>query len=329
MRVRALTWVFIGVLTGVAAAQPAPNPQGAKLFEEGRVLAGQGKFELACEKFEQSLALDPAIGTQLNFADCHENLKHFAQAWRLFDSAADAEKITNPERAKFSRGRADALLAKLGVIVLKLASPDAPMLAVSIAGRSIKPAAVIKEIVDPGEVAIAVTAQGAPPFQRAEKISAGKTIVIDVPPLATDSSTGGGTTGSVVGGGSNGPTDTVPSDDVGARRRSRVLLAYGVGGVGAVALISGVIIGVKAKGDYNAEFDNMHCMDVSPPECNDLGITAQNDAISLANVGTGFGVAGIVLLGAGAVLFFTAPRDVVVTPTATASSGGISVVGRF
>ena len=55
MRVRALASVFVLVMTSVVAAQPAPNPEGAKLFEEGRVLAGQGKFELACEKFEKSL----------------------------------------------------------------------------------------------------------------------------------------------------------------------------------------------------------------------------------------------------------------------------------
>ncbi len=317
MRVRVLACVFIGVLTTVAAAQPAPNPQGAKLFEEGRALAAQGKFELACEKFEASLAIDPAIGTQLNFADCHENLNHFAEAWRLFDSAADAEKITNPERAKFSRGRADALLNKLGVIVLKLATPDAPMLAVSIAGRTVKPAPVIKEIVDPGEVAITVTAQTGQPFQRSEKITAGKTVVIDVPAFDADISTGG--------------TIVTPPSEGMSPRSKRLILAYSVGGVGAIALVTGVILGVKAKGDYNKQFDDGNCIDVTPgPQClNDMGFNAQNDAISLANIGTGFGIAGAVLLGAGAALFFTAPRDVVVTPTATASSGGISVVGRF
>ena len=61
----------------------------------------------------------------------------------------------------------------------------------------------------------------------------------------------------------------------------------------------------------------------------DTGFKAQNDAVSLANVGTALGIGGGVLVGAGVVLFLTAPKDVVVTPTATASSGGISVVGRF
>ena len=129
MRVGALTSIFVLVLTAVATAQPQPNPEGARLFEEGRELAKDGKFEQACDKFEKSLELDPAIGTQLNYADCQEQLHHNAQAWRLFDSAADAEKITKPERAAFARSRADKLLAKVGVVILKIVQPDAPMIA--------------------------------------------------------------------------------------------------------------------------------------------------------------------------------------------------------
>jgi len=314
-----LASVFLLVWTAIATAQGQPNPQGAVLFEEGRALAKDGKYAEACAKFEKSLELDPAIGTQLNYADCHEKLNHVAQAWRLFDSAADAEKITNPERAKFSRSRADSLLAKLGVVVLKLATPDAPMIAVSIGGRTVKPAPVIKEIVDPGDVVVNVTAQNVKPFQKTEKITAGKTVTIEVPALD-------GTSTTVIT-----PPDTAgPADDQSAKRKSRLILSYAVGGAGAVALITGIVLGVKARGDYNAEFDNGNCQE-SNNECNDVGFAAQEDAISLANVGTVAGIAGIVLVGAGAALYFTAPKveTVAVTPTATATSAGIALVGRF
>lgn len=318
-----LASVIVLVLTAVAAAQQ-PNPQSERLFKEGRELADQGKFKEACEKFEQSLELDPAIGTQLNYANCHEKQGHNARAWRLFDSAADAEKITNPDRAKFARGRADALLPKLGVVVLKLATPDAPTLTVSIAGRTVKPAAVVTEIVDPGDIEIAVTAQAAEPFERSEKIAAGKTVTIEVPALAA-------ATTPVGGGAAVVPLGPVDTGERGPRRKSRVMLAYGVGAAGAASLVVGVALGLKARSDYNAEFGN-GCEERpdGPPLCfDDSSIEAQNDAISLARVGTVFGVGGLVLVGAGAVLFLTAPRDVVVAPTATASSAGISVVGRF
>lgn len=325
---RALATVFVLVLTAIAQAQ-TPDPEGARLFEEGRVLAKEGKWEQACDKFQKSLAIDPAIGTQLNYADCHEKLDQNAAAWRLFDGAADAEKMINPERAKFSRSRADALLAKLGVVVLKIATPDAPMLEVTIAGRTVKGAAVVSEIVDPGDIAISVTAANAPPFQKTEKVVAGKTVTVEVPPFPGVPVTGGD-------GGSVGITTPPPSETptTGERRRSRVLLAYGVGGAGAVALVAGVVIGLKARSDYNAQLDGAaaNCIEVdgeSRPICNANGFAALTNAVSLANAGTVFGVAGIALIGAGAVLFLTAPRDMVVTPMATAQSAGISVVGRF
>lgn len=316
--------MIVLAFAGSAAAQQ-PNPQSERLFKEGRELADQGKFKEACEKFEQSLELDPAIGTQLNYANCHEKQGHNARAWRLFDSAADAEKITNPDRAKFARGRADALLPKVGVVILKLATPDAPTLTVSIAGRTVKPAPVITEIVDPGDVEISVTARAAQPFARTEKVAAGKTVTLEVPALAAAAPVGGGVAD---GGGTPVGIDT---GERGPRRKSRVMLAYGVGAAGAASLVVGVALGLKARSDYNAEFGN-GCEERpdGPPLCfDDPSIKAQNDAISLAKVGTVFGVGGLVLVGAGAVLFLTAPRDVAVTPTATASSAGISVVGRF
>lgn len=313
-----LASVFLLAFTATASAQQA-NPQGAVLFEEGRALLGQGKYAEACAKFEQSLAIDPAIGTQLNLGECHEKQNHNAQAWRIFDAAADAEKITNPDRAKFSRGRADALLAKVGVIVLNVTTPDAPMIAVSIGGRTVKPMPVIKEIVDPGDVVINVTARGAAPFSKTEKVSAGKTVTITVPALEGDSN-----------GNVTQPDPPAQEDNAGSKRKSRLILSFAVAGVGGVALLTGIVLGVKARGDYNAEFDNNNCSEETG-ECNDVGFAAQNDAISLANVGTVAGIAGIVLVGAGAALYFTAPKSetVAVTPTATATSAGIALVGRF
>jgi hypothetical protein len=57
----ALTLVLVA---GVAFAQP--SPQATKLFDEGRELAKQQKWADACDRFAQSLALDPAPGTKLN-----------------------------------------------------------------------------------------------------------------------------------------------------------------------------------------------------------------------------------------------------------------------
>ncbi len=305
--VRVLALAVVMALGRVASAG---DPEGARLFEEGRALAKDGKYAEACEAFKQSFALDPAIGTQLNYADCHEKLGQYAEAWRRFDAAADAEMITNPQRAKYSRERADALLPRLGVVVLEVGSPDAKDLEVTVNDRVVEPGAVVREIVDPGEIEIAASARGATPFHATEKVDAGQTVKVAIPAFPD-----------------TGEASTLVDAP---RRRSRVYLAYGLGGAGVLSLAAGVVIGLAAKGDYEAEFDSGRCMDVEPgPVCTTEGANAQNRARDLATVGTVLGVGGIVLAAGAAVVFFTAPRDLVVTPTASSQSVGLAVVGNF
>ena len=305
--VRVLVAALIVALTATASA----DAESTKLFEEGRALAKEGKYEEACAKFDKSLQLDRAPGTLLNYGDCHEHLGHFAQAWRLFDEAARAsEKENNAERAKFARDRAQALVGKTSTIVVKLATPDAPGLTVAIGGRTATPAAEIREVVDPGDVMIEVAAPNAESFKKSERAEPGLKIVVEVPALTLVAA----------------PEPTPP---VTKRRRTRVLAAYTLAGVGAVSLTLGITLGFVANGRYESQFDNGNCVQDEPPMCNNDGKKAQDNAISLAHLGTGFGVAGLLFVGAGAVVFLTAPKDTVVIPTATASSAGLAVVGRF
>lgn len=303
--VRVLVAALVVALTATASA----DAESTRLFEEGRALAKDGKYEEACAKFDKSLQLDRAPGTLLNYGDCHEHLGHFALAWRLFDEAARAsEQENNAERAKFARDRAQALVPKTSTIVVKLATPDAPGLTVTIAGRTATPAAEIREVVDPGVVTIEIAAPNLTSFTKTERAEPGLRIVVDVPALAP-----------------------VPHDEpppVTKRRRNRVLAAYTLAGIGGVGMIVGISIGFVANGRYEAQFDG-ECVEGDPPMCSPAGKIAQDDAISLANVGTGFAVTGLVLIGAGAVVFLTAPKDTVVIPTASASSAGLAVVGRF
>jgi tetratricopeptide (TPR) repeat protein len=305
--VRVLVAALVVALTQAAFA----DAESTKLFEEGRALAKDGKYDEACAKFAKSLELDRAPGTLLNYGDCHEHLGHLAQAWRLFDEAARAsEQENNAERAKFARDRAQALVPKTSTIVVKLATPDAPGLTVAIAGRTATPARELREIVDPGDVTIEVTAPNMQPFSKSEHAEPGLKIVVDVPALE--------------------PVVHDPRDNTSSyRRRNRLIAAYTLAGLGGAGLATGIIVGVVAKGRYQDQFDNGMCVDGDPPTCTTAGKKSQDSAISLANLGTGMAVAGLVLVGAGAVVYLTAPKDTVVIPTASASSAGLAVVGRF
>lgn len=84
------------------------------LFHEARVLADAGDYARACPKLEESLRLDPGMGTRFNLAHCWEKLGRTASAWTLFlDVAAAARAQGMAEREAAARSRADELEPRL------------------------------------------------------------------------------------------------------------------------------------------------------------------------------------------------------------------------
>jgi len=68
-----------------------------------------GLVDQACVKFEQSMATDPAIGTLLNIATCHEKAGRKTQACNAFRQAAQMSKGSSDARTRFATERADGL----------------------------------------------------------------------------------------------------------------------------------------------------------------------------------------------------------------------------
>src|SRR3569833_1836337 len=132
-------------LVRVAAAQ-TPS-EGAKLFEQGRELAKQNKYSEACAKFEQSYALDNGVGTEHNLAECHAHLGHIAQAWRMFDDAAQ-RSADNPSRQKIAKARAETVAPMLTTAVVNVPDPDVTKHNNTNAGRAVKASTIITERVE-------------------------------------------------------------------------------------------------------------------------------------------------------------------------------------
>lgn len=106
-------WCFIGLPT-FAQVQPPSDQSAQTLFDAGRLLLKQRRFDEACAAFEKSQALAPALGTLLNLADCNEQRGRLASAYRDFTGAAAwARRHSHVPREQLASERAAALRAKL------------------------------------------------------------------------------------------------------------------------------------------------------------------------------------------------------------------------
>jgi len=99
-----------------ADAPPPPPGDSQRMaaaqatFQHARELMSQGKLVEACVKFEESVGLDPAVGSLLNLAVCEEKLGNTQRACRaFFDAASMAARNGQSEREAMARQRMSAL----------------------------------------------------------------------------------------------------------------------------------------------------------------------------------------------------------------------------
>lgn len=308
--------VFVVALEAVALAQPSPDQavEAKKLFEDGRKLAADGKYAPACEDFTKSYALDPGIGTELNLADCQEHLGKTALAWHLFDDAAKRE--TDPDRQKFARGRADALTGKLATAIVHVEA-DAPGIVLKVGGQLVPPAPEVKTYVDPGTVDVELDLPGQPPVTESRPAKAGDTVEF-FKPIQVEQH--------VEAAVPIGHDEPQPATH---RQHSRVVLAAGLG-IGGVALFgTGTAMAFVAKSHYDAVVGAGKPCGTQVRCTTDAAYNKANDAVGLANTATIVGAVGLAAIVAGGIVYFTAPKELVVAPAASGQGGGITLSGTF
>jgi hypothetical protein len=340
MRVIAIALTVLALAVPAAADEAADKAAAARLFQEGRDAMAAGKLDEACARFEASLGLDPAIGTKLNLADCLEKRGKLVAAHRLFEEAAvEGAKAGKEGREDFARQRATTLVLKLVRLELRFTDAAPAGTVVRIEGADVDPATWKQaRFVMPGRIKVEVVVPGAEPIEVTVDGKPGETATATIPALNRAPAAGGGSDAGGAGGGGRsigvapggGPTDTGPVSP----RRSRTL-SYIVGGGGVALLGTSLALGFVARGKFrDAECGTNAEPDLAPGLCTPAGQRDADSARTLADVGTGVAVAGLVAVGVGVYLFVRAGRDpggdrdaVVVAPAV--SDGTVGVVVSF
>jgi hypothetical protein len=152
------------LLAAGASAQSATEVSLAEtLYRQARELSAAANYAEACPKFAESYRLDPATGTLLNLASCHEAQGKIASAWLEFsDALIQSRRDHRQNRIKFAEERLDALEPKLSRLTLVLAPEvNEPELTLTLDGVGIGRAALgVPTPVDPGKHWVEAKAPG-------------------------------------------------------------------------------------------------------------------------------------------------------------------------
>jgi hypothetical protein len=286
------------------------------LFHDGTELAAKGRHAEACQRFESSRELDPALGTILYLADCYDRIGRTASAWVWFVEARElARNTSQAEREMIASRRAADLERRL--TRLRLVVPDAarlPGLAIEINGVAVPSSSFgVPVPVDPGRTLVRAVAPGYSGWSQTVVVSQGsKEHAVDVPALSrTPEASAGSPRGSL-----RAADGATPPRWVG----------YALGGGGLLGLGTAAVFGLRA--DDLDEQSQSECRSDDRDACTASGKSLRDRAFGAATASTVAAVAGAALLGAGITwLLFVPEASEPTRPAARISLGAGATLG--
>ena len=323
-----------------AGAQPGDTKAAAEqLFSQAQQLMATGDYDAACPKLEASMELDAALGTLINLARCYEKQGRLASAWARYREAADlAARASQGKRQRFAARQAESLEPRLPRLIIRVSSASA-VSGLSISRDESKVDAAMFDTaiyIDPGEHTIVARAPGYLDFTKTFEIAVGQEIIIEVPSLtptdADDSADENATRADqqqerVSDGKTANSNDPAPPP----LRRTIGLITAGTGGL---ALAVGLGFGWSSRSAWSKAFEGGACQRETL-ECTVDGQREAEKAGQRADVATVLSTGGVVLMVAGAVLYFTArePTEtdstLSVAPMLAPESMGVVMTGHF
>jgi hypothetical protein len=181
----ALSFVSASVQAAPAAAQGQNEAAARALFNDGRQLVKEGRYDEACPKFQAARKLYTSAGLLLNLADCDERANRTASAWAEFADAASAAASAGRQNDEIEAKRRQAdLEGRLSRLTIRVTGAARDQV-VKRDGAAIDRAAWDSAIpVDPGVHAIVAEAPNRTPWSASVSVTEpGKTVTIEVPEL--------------------------------------------------------------------------------------------------------------------------------------------------
>jgi hypothetical protein len=235
---------------GSNARAQAPATLAEVLFRDAQQLLAAGRIHEACEKFQASQEADPALGTLLNLAVCHEREGRTATAWLEYSEVASlAHRGGDTAREKYAQARLSDIEPSLHRVAVN-AEQAVEGQVIWLDKTSVLPAAYgIGIPVDPGEHELRATAPGKAPWSwRFTTTTEPGTEQITIPPLKPEAKAVTAPPLAPAPAPATTAPPAAPSVTEGepAPLDLRHKLAYGSAGVAAVGLGLGVYFGVSA-----------------------------------------------------------------------------------
>ena len=324
------------VLAMLALSRPshAQSAEAEALFNEGNQLMTEHKLAQACEAFEASNRAEPRAGTLIRLGECREQNQQLASAWSAYRDALN--RVKDPRKREYATSRAGGVEQRLSYLKVSVAA-DGKLdgLVITRNGKPLDPTLWDRSLpVDGGEYVIVARAPDHDEWQATASVAIEHgNITLEVPRLKERSTPTPPTSGTTP------PTVTIeppPADPLPAHSwfTVRRKIALGVAGASAVAVVTGVVLGLSARSKQDDAF--RLCPAPATPcdaadQSNALIQTSHRRALE-ANIA--FGVAGAAAITTG-VLWLTgaptaeAPARISIVPSVSSGHASVVLVGRF
>lgn len=317
--------VLVGTAGG-AAAQPKSAAEAA--FARGKEALTVGKYAEACAAFEDSQRIDPQPSTLFNIALCDEQLGKLASALAIYTELVDHDDI--PSRRAKSADMLGQLSVRVPRLELRIANPR-PGLEITVNGVR---ALDWKNLpIDLGTSRVIARAPGVPEWSgEVTAKSEGQRVSItielddrDAPPAEPIAPEDGPST-------ITRPNPSAPAADhpavLTARQKLGLVMIIG----GGVVIGGGMTFGLLARSSWHDAKDACGGTTCATPAELAAGQEHVDRARTRGTIATALVVGGGLVAAGGIIVWVTAPkaeRTLAVTPTGSASSVGLAVLGTF